>query len=106
MSGVEEGGGEPSSGIPPTKKAPPVYHRRSLHGSLICPLTSSAACYSNKGHISEAGGKGKRRVSKKPKFFTCCKPHPNRRLQTSRAPRPFHRLRLPIARFATRPPLK
>src|SRR5687768_12593442 len=27
MSGVEEGGGEPSSGIPPTKKAPPVIHR-------------------------------------------------------------------------------
>src|SRR5215207_6475944 len=27
MSGVEEGGGEPSSGIPPTKKAPPASHR-------------------------------------------------------------------------------
>src|SRR4029079_10709984 len=27
MSGVEEGGGEPSSGIPPTKKAPTEFHR-------------------------------------------------------------------------------
>src|SRR5215217_4084636 len=34
MSGVEEGGGEPSSGIPPTKKAPTACRRRSLHGSF------------------------------------------------------------------------
>ena len=37
MSGVEEGGGEPSSGIPPTKKAPPLCQRRSLHGSFNLP---------------------------------------------------------------------
>src|SRR5947207_2378231 len=44
MSGVEEGGGEPSSGIPPTKKAPTLYQHRSLHGSFkFRPPTSSAA---------------------------------------------------------------
>ena len=37
MSGVEEGGGEPSSGIPPTKKAPPLCQRRRLHGSFNLP---------------------------------------------------------------------
>src|SRR5437773_12512203 len=44
MSGVEEGGGEPSSGIPPTKKAPTLCQRRSRHGSFnFRPPTSSAA---------------------------------------------------------------
>jgi hypothetical protein len=42
MSGVEEGGGEPSSGNTPDKKSSVGVSRRSRHGSVIIRLTSSA----------------------------------------------------------------
>src|SRR5436309_2567482 len=71
MSGVEEGGGEPSSGIPPTKKAPTLCQHRSLHGSFnFRPPTSSAAGVDRTRVIIRLGQMKASATFSKNKFFS------------------------------------
>src|SRR3954471_13082288 len=77
MSGVEEGGGEPSSGIPPTKKAPTLCQHRSLHGSFNFPPADFIGSERlNESHHSGQGSKGKRLILEKKEKLSPRRPLP------------------------------
>src|SRR4051812_34779912 len=51
MSGGEKGGGEPFSGIPPTKKAPPAIHRSGPSWPFVSGVTIDALYLTNCSYL-------------------------------------------------------